>query len=410
MPERYGPANRLHEHVCFFWLFTIVCMLWPVTEVQAEDKNTSDALLGEPLQPVLQPYRDAQGWLRDELNIDFHVDVLLIYQALTQTVDDGNPMLLSDRYNINFAWTAFDDPNFGKGRLVFQGRGGYNIGADDTLRLDNSAGSLFYLNAAQFTIPIVVRRLWWEQTFYTDSGREFVKINAGYVDPTLTFDLNRIANDESATFLSGPLDDNSTVALPAPGLGANVTVRPTRWLYLAAGVNDSGSTAGNMPQNISIENTFWIGEFGFPVDIENVGPGTYRFYGWWSRLANGVPTPVEGEGFGISIDQQVGEHFVPFMRYGIASGDFARFEQYVSVGTALIKPFGRKNDMFGVGVNWGSPTDDSLRDEWLIETFYRLQLTELLQISPDLQIMPQTSNPDVDGPVFVLGVRLKATF
>ena len=45
----------------------------------------------------------------------------------------------------------------------------------------------------------------------------------------------------------------------------------------------------------------------------------------------------------------------------------------------------------------------------MIETYYRIQLTESMQLSPDLQIVLQPAT-GADRPVYVFGIRLKTQF
>ena len=75
----------------------------------------------------------------------------------------------------------------------------------------------------------------------------------------------------------------------------------------------------------------------------------------------------------------------------------------------ILEPFKRRGEMFGLGGSWCRASENKA-NEYVVETFYRFQLTDSIQLSPDMQV---TFNP-ADAPdtnvCFVLGLRLKFQF
>jgi porin len=80
--------------------------------------------------------------------------------------------------------------------------------------------------------------------------------------------------------------------------------------------------------------------------------------------------------------------------------------------------FGYQNkpggNQLGVGLNWGSPNSDTfgvdLDDQWISEVYFRIQLTENLRITPNLQIVVNPAlNPDKNA-VALFGLRAQMTF
>ena len=61
----------------------------------------------------------------------------------------------------------------------------------------------------------------------------------------------------------------------------------------------------------------------------------------------------------------------------------------------------------GVAVAWGEPSDRDLRDQFMVEGFYRLQLTPAIQLTPDVQFIINPSNAPSEDHVWVVGVRLR---
>jgi len=71
------------------------------------------------------------------------------------------------------------------------------------------------------------------------------------------------------------------------------------------------------------------------------------------------------------------------------------------------KPFGNDEDWWGLGFGWVDPTAPGSNNEYVVETFYRLQLTPFVQVTPDaMMVINPSNNPDrdVEG-VFSLRVR-----
>ena len=125
-------------------------------------------------------------------------------------------------------------------------------------------------------------------------------------------------------------------------------------------------------------------------------------------------------------------------------------ESSISCGIGVERPFGRRGDLFGVAYNWMRPSSDigspgtstsllggplspipatfigtpwnetdvfsnrrnnsNPRPQSMVEAFYRIQLTESMQLTPDVQVVfnPGVRN-DVDTSV-VFSLRLTTDF
>ena len=118
----------------------------------------------------------------------------------------------------------------------------------------------------------------------------------------------------------------------------------------------------------------------------------------------------------------------------------------VSCGIGIEKPFGRRGDLFGLGFNWMRPSSaissagngggllggtstavefvglpynqtnvfaspgTTARPQSMIEAFYRVQLTESMQLTPDIQVVFDPSARDDTDVSVVLGLRLTTDF
>jgi len=65
------------------------------------------------------------------------------------------------------------------------------------------------------------------------------------------------------------------------------------------------------------------------------------------------------------------------------------------------------NEILGIGLNWGDPPDDSLREQWTAEMFYRLQLSQNLQVTPSVQWLHDSALNTEEDDALVFGLRLR---
>jgi len=95
------------------------------------------------------------------------------------------------------------------------------------------------------------------------------------------------------------------------------------------------------------------------------------------------------------------------LRYAYSDGKVKPTRQTIATGFGFKDPFNRKDDLLGFGIAWGSPSDRSLRDQYVTEVFYRHQLTDAIEVTPSLQgILHPSNNPD-DNAVAIFNLRFR---
>jgi hypothetical protein len=68
--------------------------------------------------------------------------------------------------------------------------------------------------------------------------------------------------------------------------------------------------------------------------------------------------------------------------------------------------FGRHGDGFGTAIAWSKPTDSTLEDQVLLESYYRMQVTGSVQVSLDTQILMPSANEGVEDPTVIGSLRV----
>ena len=107
----------------------------------------------------------------------------------------------------------------------------------------------------------------------------------------------------------------------------------------------------------------------------------------------------------IQLDQDFGKLGL-FVKYHQAFKRKALAEKSAGGGIMWTAPFGNDEDQIGLGFGWIDPSAPNTNDEYVAETYYRMQLTPFVQLTADavLTTNPSRPNSDTEG-VFSLRAR-----
>ena len=370
-----------------------------------------EADVQEPYAGLLEhgPLSDLYGlwkpW-RDDLKERTGINVGLAYTTLGQVATRGE--------GPRDAWSG-DFDLFGKwdllrrdadtGSLGFLVEQRHRYGRITPSQLGTNIGALWGTTKGFNTEDFAIVQLWWEQFLFEDH----VKLTAGKLDPANFYNGNRFQS-QNTFFLNRAFSENPARAFPDNSLGANLRLIPAADVYVSLGLHDTNGTKTTTGfGGLDIDDLFYAAEIGVMPTIEGLGGGRYRFTYWYT--GGGKSTDGDsGGGFALSLEQDIGNGLIPFFRYGYQDRDLRDTKQIVSGGVGVVNPFGRADDVLGIGFAWGQPEDDRLRDQYVAEAFYRLQLTPKIQVTPGYQIIFDPSkNPDQDV-VGVFEFRVRVVF
>ena len=289
---------------------------------------------------------------------------------------------------------------------------------------------------------IEVAEAWYEHSFKDDK----VILTVGKLDPTVYFDANEVANDETTQFLADIFVNSIAVDWPDDYTGGfRLTVSPHPLIDINLGVMEADGDFEDI-----FEDTFGIGEFHLKPKLGD-RQGNYRFYGWinggdhekwqtpgiWSGRTRILGIPVEdiwwwryqdriqdnetGVGFGLSFDQEITDTINGFMRFGFQSGDIYEAKYSWSLGGQISgASWDRPEDMIGFAYGQAILSSDYRRflkrfdihpgDEGHFEAYYRYQLNDYLAISPDIQMINNIAGSEETHTVTVFGLRGQIDF
>ena len=427
----------------------------------------SDPLLGAPLEPVLRPWRALQEASIEQFGLNTSAYYTLLYQHVTDPSVGMPNDFGTGRLDLNFVWNLWDSDHSADGTLLkgnHEGHGllgvlvrqGSQIGSPQSVTAQNSVGSLVGLDSLYSGPdggPATLNLLYYQQGLFDDR----LVVSAGKIHPNQYIGLNFWANDESRQFLAGAFDGIQPLGSSQGGyqLGFAVQAIPTESFFVNAVVTDALGRPDTMFSTVD-EGYIWTStEVGMvlPFDEENLGGPTVATIIWAGQNLDALAqTPTRNWSNAVALQWQ--GHLTDRLGYWAQGGwcepRMSTIETSVSCGIGVERPFGRRGDLFGIGFNWMKPSSDigtagtaaglfgasfnpipttfigtpwnetdvfaDARDgsnpgpQSMIEAFYRIQLTDSMQLTPDVQVVinPGVRN-DVDTSV-VFSLRLTTDF
>ena len=257
-----------------------------------------------------------------------------------------------------------------------------------------------------------VTNLYWRQAL----GRPGALLAGGFLDITDYVDVYTLASAWSgfmnsafdtgtATIASG--DDASLGLVGHTMLGDNV--------YLVAGFINAHSDPRNPFNEVGSffdDNEYFATvEVGWVASLEREDSDNVHVTLWHLDDRDGTGDPG-GWGVAFSAVRYIDDRWLPFLRGGFSDDAGAVLEGSVSAGLGYdVIP---NRQLLGIGFNWGRPNADLFGpdpdDQYTVEVFYRLGLTRVLTITPDVQyIVNPALNPAVDS-LWVFGLRARFAF
>lgn len=275
-------------------------------------------------------------------------------------------------------------------------------------------------------------------------SREKLEITFGKMDLFGFFDQNAAAGDEGRQFLNSVfvhnplLDAGGQIGVDAngfqPGFVAsylNETSKPETW-RLSLGVFGSGPRGANYQRTLA--SPLLIAQAETSRKFFGGLTGNYRAYAWQRNQGNEIDgSTAHHSGWGLSVDQRVGDGLTLFGRYGQQVSGKVRFDRALTLGSEINGSYwSRGGDSLGVaagflhassaysaaGLHAVDVDGDGVTDisytpggsEKLAEIYYRYRLTKQFELSPNFQYITKLGgNADAAG-VKIVGLRAQLVF
>jgi porin len=249
--------------------------------------------------------------------------------------------------------------------------------------------------------------LYWRQRFL--QGR--VAVVGGFLDATDYVDVYALASPwlhfMNFAFSTG----TTTMSLPNDALiGVAAAGWVTDKLYLMGGFGDTNSDPTDPLEGFDTFFTdneyFKHVEIGWATGEDRFFYDTVHLTLWQADERDAAQVPDDwGINFSFSHEYR---KWRPFVRAGWADEGIALMKKSASAGIGFAPLAG--SNLLGIGVNWGEPSESfgtDLDDQYAVEAFYRLQLSDETALTTDVQLLLDPAlNPEVNS-IWVIGLRVR---
>ena len=341
--------------------------------------------------------------LEERTGLRFTIDYSALVQHAHQSI--GENLASSADFRFIARWRMWGRESGNVGRINFQLRNRHRYSSIPPSRLGTATGSLWPTARGYNDRGWDVIHAYFQQ-YFPDQGFTF-RLGLSRVDNMLDAYALR---SQRLFFINSAFSDNPGVAFPSFGPTALVGYSPIENLNITLGAGSSDflqlESVGNLFRR---EDWFTGGQIGWSPQIFAEGSSLLQAMYWYGRAAPDSQTP---DGEGVSL---VAQHVTPgdttlFARYAYSTSTATIAQHMASTGVGLTPFRDRGDDVFGLAFAYGRPSVRTLRDQYVVESFYRIQLTSEIQLTPDIQFIFKPSLNPTEDLIVVVGGRARMSF
>jgi hypothetical protein len=208
--------------------------------------------------------------------------------------------------------------------------------------------------------------------------------------------------------LNSVFSDNPAVAFPSTGNGGMIYGSPAKDFHLVATVVNTDGRLLEDAGKASTENLFSAFQAGWTPDYGPFGKVTHFIMFWHTNsTSSGAP---EGNGFTYSFEQKFPSGLTAFFRVAYSATTVTSVQTLLSAGIGVDHPFGHSDTYGGFAGAAAKPSDPTLRNEEVVEAFYRIGLNAYLQVTGDVELIIHPANNPAVGAVAVFSARGRVKF
>lgn len=359
----------------------------------------------DPLHPLFGGLDRRLKELQSSERLSLAATYTLLNQYATATPAGVRHNWGTGRFDFIGGWKAYQHGSTA-GSMSLLVRSGVNLGVSQRFNLSDSLGSGLYLNCLPGggpQEPITVNVLYWRQDFLYRK----VSFYAGKIHPNEYISLSMYNNDERTQFLNGENDGDLTISNDGVYAGGGaLEYQATRHVFIhTLAVDTEGAQQRNL-RSMADRKYMEAVELGWKSGAPTERDHLFRGLIWRDDTAD----RGSGHGIGFGWDYEFANGWVDFGRMGIATATGTSIKRLIDLGVANIRPFGRTGDMFGLALNMTEPSPGARHHEDLIETFYRVRMTQSVELGPDMEIDIHPTNSPRRYSTVLLGIRARIIF
>jgi len=379
-------------------------------QLKRSDENRIPMFEWEAPGRWLKPWYDWKTTIKEDngVALGFFFSVLGQKASDSTTSEDD---ALGGIYRFNGSWTLVNNGGKNPGRIEWRVEARSRIGNNQAPQTLGSGTGVAALNSG----------FAYSERFKTDLA--VLNWTQGFRDSTTGIAVGRLAFDvyldafAFQTFADGFINRgfvlNPTLATTGIGaLGAVAKGFVSDTIWVGGQIYDGNAVSGEFDWDTVQENEYLKAiEIGWTPSFDRRKLSKIQFT-YWDKDERELAGVSAGHGWAVSASWQLGEKWLPFIRFGDSNGGAG-----VSAEKALSGGFQytvRNDQKWVLGAGWAKPSEKTngakLDDEYVIETSYNFQVAKNFALLPDLQLIIDPANNPDKSKVWVAGLRAILTF
>lgn len=360
---------------------------------------------------LLEQWEARKTAFAERTGLSFGSDYSNQFFTTSRSPDGASSSAVSGMYRFYGKWELFNQGEKNSGTL--------NWKVEHRHRYSNVPPSAFSLNLGNVGVmgaPFSDQNLRLTNLYWRQGLGERMVSYIGFLDVTDFVDVYALASPWTGFTNLNYSTGASSMALPNDAtFGAMIGLWVTDNLYAIGSLTDMNANPTD-PFH-SIETFFTKNEYFKSIELGWTASKD-RFYTDNIHLTlwhvDGVEEFNSPDGWGVNFSASywINDKVMPFLRLGVAEDGGSLLEDSVNVGLAFNVVENR--DLIGIAANWGNPNEDTfganLSDQYSLEAFYRLQVTQNIRLTPSLQLLFDPALNATEDFVAVFGLRGVLTF
>ncbi len=346
-------------------------------------------------------YADWNLELGDRTGLSYLASYALAHQFGTQGGRQNNTA--NGNTNVIIGWTPPWQTGPNQGGFIFHYLNVGQLTGTNGAEFSQALGLTSFTNDSPANADLF-RAFAWHQKLVDG----LVDVRVGQLEPAALLGSNTYASDDTRSFLSTPLSSEPSRTHPGPGLGVIVIGEILDDVFLGGALADANGKGEFLDFHSFFQGDYMTNvSVAWKPTISGLGPGAYQFTMYFVD-----PTDSESysRGIGINLEQSPGDDWAVFFKYNQSDKRQPLIRKSAAGGIMWTNPFGWGEDWLGLGAGWSEPTDQTLRDEYVLESFWRMQLTPAFQFTPGAQLWFNPSMTPGDDLQAAFTLRLLGEF
>ena len=354
--------------------------------------------------PFLEPYFNFKKDVADKTGLNFAMDYNSAYFGTTSDIGEGDAG--AGVFRFYGSWDLVGKESGNSGALVYKLEHRHKYSTIPLSNLGLDMGYAGFIGAPFNDSGYRTQNLYWRQRLA--NGR--LSIVAGFMDVTDFFDVYALASPwmhfMNLSFSTGA----AAVNVPNDGyLGLGVGGWITKKIYAIAGIADQNGNTANVFEGFDTffnKNEYFKHlEFGITsakdyLVLDNIHAT------FWQRDETSATGDPDGWGIVLSGTKYINETWLPFVRFAYTEDAGSLLQKALALGVGYQPKLG--GDLMSFGYSWGQSNETTFgvaEDQHTFELFYRLQLSERIAITPDIQFVVNPALNNQQNSIFIYGIR-----